>query len=68
MRNDGFVKWFDDKKGFGFIQMNNSEDIFVHYKAIEGIGHRSLYPGQKVSFDIVQGQKGRQAENLKIIK
>ena len=62
----GRVKWFNETKGFGFIEQENGQDIFVHYTAIQGEGYRSLREGQEVSFDIVQGAKGPQA--AKVIK
>ena len=58
------VKWFNDSKGFGFIQRNSGEDIFVHFRAIQGDGYRSLQDGQKVEFIVVEGQKGLQAEEV----
>ncbi len=63
-RVQGRVKWFNDEKGFGFIQRDAGEDVFVHFSAIEGTGRRTLKDGQAVSFDISQGQKGLQAENV----
>ena len=61
----GIVKWFNDEKGFGFItQDNGGADVFVHFRAITGEGFKSLAEGQKVSFDVEQGQKGRQAANV----
>ena len=60
----GLVKWFNDSKGFGFIQRNSGEDIFVHFRAIQGDGYRSLQDGQKVEFIVVEGQKGLQAEEV----
>ena len=62
VREQGIVKWFNDSKGFGFIQRNSGEDIFVHFRAIQGDGYRSLQDGQKVEFIVVVGQKGLQAE------
>lgn len=64
MRATGKVKWFNDAKGFGFIERSNGEDVFVHYTAIQGSGFRSLSEGQEVEFDIVEGPKGKQAANL----
>ena len=58
VREQGIVKWFNDSKGFGFIQRNSGEDIFVHFRAIQGDGYRSLQDGQKVEFIVVEGQKG----------
>ena len=63
-RETGTVKWFNDAKGFGFISRENGEDVFVHFRAIEMQGFKSLKEGQKVSFTVVQGQKGLQAEDV----
>jgi cold shock protein len=63
----GTVKWFNADKGYGFIAVEGSKDVFVHFSAITGSGYRSLEEGQKVEFDITQGQKGPQAENVKVI-
>lgn len=63
-REQGIVKWFNDSKGFGFIQRESGEDIFVHFRAIQGDGYRSLKDGQKVEFNVVDGQKGLQAEEV----
>jgi cold shock protein len=61
----GTVKWFNSDRGYGFIAVEGGPDVFVHYSAITD-GHRSLEEGQKVDFDITQGQKGPQAENVKV--
>ena len=63
-RQMGTVKWFNDAKGFGFIARDNGEDVFIHFRAIQGTGFKSLKEGQKVSFKVVQGQKGLQAEEV----
>jgi CspA family cold shock protein len=60
----GTVKWFNDKKGFGFIIAEDGKDVFVHHTAIEGDGYKTLKEGEKVSFDIVQGPKGDQATKV----
>jgi CspA family cold shock protein len=65
MRTSGTVKWFNDSKGFGFITPSDgSKDCFVHHTAIQGSGFKSLGEGEKVEFDVVQGQKGPAAENV----
>ncbi len=61
----GTVKWFNDKKGFGFISVEGGEDVFVHHTSIEGEGFRTLAEGENVEFEIVQGEKGNKAENVK---
>lgn len=60
----GTVKWFDNAKGFGFIQTENGNDVFVHHTAIQGSGYKSLEEGQKVSFEVTKGPKGDQASNV----
>jgi len=61
---NGVVKWFSDEKGFGFIEREDGPDVFVHFRQINGEGRRSLHDGQKVTFEVTQGQKGPQAENV----
>ncbi len=63
-RESGTVKWFDNAKGYGFIQRPQGEDVFVHYRAIRGEGYRTLQEGQPVNFNVVKGQKGLQAEDV----
>jgi CspA family cold shock protein len=64
----GTVKWFSGEKGYGFIAPNDGgADVFVHFSAIEGSGYRSLEEGQNVEFDVTQGQKGPQAENVRAL-
>jgi CspA family cold shock protein len=63
----GTVKWFNDSKGYGFIQRENGSDLFVHYRSIAGNGHKTLKEGQQVSFIEVQGQKGPQADNVIVL-
>ena len=60
----GTVKWFDEAKGFGFIQQESGPDVFAHFSNIKGDGFRTLAEGQKVEFTITQGKKGPQAENI----
>ena len=63
-RETGTVKWFNSSKGFGFIARESGDDVFVHYSSIRGEGYRSLEEGQSVEFDIVEGQKGPQAQDV----
>ena len=63
----GTVKWFNGSKGYGFIEREEGEDVFVHYTAIVGDGFRNLDEGQRVEFTVVEGQKGPQAENVTVI-
>ena len=64
----GVVKWFNDEKGFGFIQQEGQKDVFVHFSAINGNGRKTLLEGQKVEFNITEGQKGPQAANVSIVE
>jgi len=67
-RKTGSVKWFNSSKGYGFIQQENGEDVFVHFQAIVGDGYKSLAENEKVEFSITQGPKGLQAAEVKIIR
>ena len=62
---EGTVKWFNDSKGFGFIEQPGGKDVFVHHNAIEGEGFKSLQEGDSVQFEIVEGPKGQQAANVR---
>jgi CspA family cold shock protein len=66
-KEQGTVKWFDERKGFGFIERTEGTDVFVHQSAIAGDGYATLVEGQRVEFTVVQGQKGPQAENVVVI-
>jgi len=61
------VKWFNAEKGYGFIAVDGGEDVFVHYSAIQGDGYRSLDEGQRVEFEVTQGQKGPQADQVRVV-
>ncbi|WP_280769226.1 cold-shock protein [Salipaludibacillus daqingensis] len=61
---EGTVKWFNAEKGFGFIEVEGQDDVFVHFSAIQGEGFKSLDEGQKVTFEIEEGQRGPQATNV----
>ncbi|MGX5915049.1 cold-shock protein [Aliidiomarina sp. Khilg15.8] len=63
----GTVKWFNESKGFGFLEREDGPDVFVHFSAINSDGFRSLTEGQKVQFSVTQGQKGPQAENVTVL-
>ncbi|KAB2841203.1 cold-shock protein [Deltaproteobacteria bacterium PRO3] len=63
-RERGKVKWFNNNKGFGFIEQENGQDVFVHYSAISGDGYKTLSEGQTVEFDLTTGAKGPQATNV----
>ena len=62
---EGTVKWFNDAKGFGFIEQESGDDVFVHHSEIQGEGFKSLAEGDRVVFDVTQGQKGLQASNVR---
>jgi len=63
-RKTGVVKWFNDRKGFGFIKVDENQDVFVHYSALQGEGFKTLKEGESVEFDLVEGAKGPQAANV----
>ena len=67
MKEQGTVKWFNASKGFGFIQRQSGEDVFVHFSAIQGDGYRSLSDGQAVEIEVVRGPKGLQAANVQAL-
>jgi CspA family cold shock protein len=67
VQQKGTVKWFNESKGFGFIQRENGSDLFVHFRSIQGAGFKTLAEGQAVSFNEVAGQKGPQAENVVVL-
>ena len=64
MSSTGTVKWFNEAKGFDFIEQENGPDVFAHFRQIQGDGFKTLTEGQRVTFDVTQGQKGPQAENI----
>lgn len=64
---EGKVKWFNEKKGFGFIESDEGGDVFVHYTAIQGTGFRTLYEGQRIRFDVEKGDKGPSAVNVIVL-
>ena len=64
-KEQGTVKWFNNAKGYGFIQRSSGDDVFVHHSAIQGEGFKSLSEGQRVEFDVVKGQKGPAAANVR---
>jgi len=64
---EGKVKWFNERKGFGFIETDEGNDVFVHFSAIQDSGFKTLQEGQRVSFEVQQGQKGPEASNVKAL-
>ena len=66
-RETGTVKWFNAGKGYGFIERDEGEDVFVHYSSIAGDGYRTLEEGQRVEFTVAQGQKGPQAQDVTVL-
>ena len=66
-RQTGTVKWFNDAKGFGFISREGGEDLFVHFRSIQGSGFKTLLENQKVEYEVTQGQKGPQASNIRVL-
>ncbi len=68
VRERGRVKWFNNAKGYGFIERDKGGDVFVHYRSIEGDGYKSLEEGMGVEFIVVQGQKGLQADKVTLVK
>lgn len=67
-RQKGYVKWFDDSKGFGFIKPEDGKDVFVHHRAIDGQGRKSLRENDRVEFNITEGQRGPQAEDVTVVE
>jgi CspA family cold shock protein len=68
MKEQGTVKWFNGAKGYGFIQRESGDDVFVHYSAIVGEGYRTLEEGARVSFEVTKGPKGFQATNVELVR
>lgn len=68
MMKQGNVKWFSNKKGFGFITDDNGEDVFVHFSAIEMDGFKTIAEGARVEFEVTEGEKGAQAKNVRVIE
>jgi len=66
-RTTGTVKWFNNEKGYGFITVEGAQDVFVHYSAIQGGGYKSLNEGDRVEFEITEGQKGKQASSVVVL-
>jgi cold shock protein len=64
---NGTVKWFNDQKGFGFIEQENGPDVFVHHSAIDAVGFKSLKEGDRVSFEVEQGKKGPSAAKVRVV-
>ncbi len=64
MASEGVVKWFNEKKGFGFIQREDGDDVFVHFSSIQSDGFKTLHEGDRVTFEIVSGDKGARASNV----
>lgn len=67
-RETGTVKWFDNAKGWGFITRSSGDDVFVHYTSVRGEGYRTLEDGQQVEFEVVQGAKGLQAQDVVVVR
>jgi len=67
-KEKGRVKWFNDQKGFGFIERESGQDVFVHHKSINATGRRTLREGDRVEFNVVKGEKGFQAEDVTVIQ
>jgi len=67
LRSRGRVKWFNERRGFGFIERSDGDDLFVHYSAINAEGFKTLEEGQEVEFDIIEGPKGLQAANVALV-